>query len=122
MITIPNPRETAASICPARSVISSAVVAPSSSLRIQLLILFAESTLRGDLLGKEAIGGGGGDAPGRRVGLEQKPGVLQIGHDVTDTRGTQLLRVGPGDGPARDGFAGSHVGAHDLGQYLPISV
>ena len=118
---IPTPRETSASTCPARSVISAAERAPRQLPVDPIAILNAQSRLRGNFLGEKTIRRGGGHPPGRGVRLKKVSAVLQVRHDVANGRGAQRLFKALGNRAGRDGFSRLNVGAHHVRQNLPVS-
>ena len=91
---------------------------PSSSLRIQ----FRSSSLSvgplGHLLREKAVSRRGRHAPGRGVRLIQKARILEVGHDVADGRGAQLLGVRARHRAAGNRLAGLDVRAHHVRQNL----
>src|SRR5437899_51244 len=74
--------------------------------------------LRGNLLGKKSIRRGGWHAPGRGMRLVQKPGILQVSHDVADRSRAQRLFKAFGYGARGYWFTGFDVHAHDIRQDL----
>ena len=75
-----------------------------------------QTRLAGQLLHIEAIGLRGRNASGRGVRLLQKSGVGQIGHDVANGGGAQVLAIIARQRARSNRLARGDVGLHDGGQ------
>ncbi len=87
----------------------------------QALVGRRESSLARQLLHIKTIGMRGRYASGRGVRLLQKSRVGQVGHDIADGRGAQVLAIGARQRTRPHRLARGDVGLHDGGQNLAFA-